>query len=79
MDDNVADGSGGEIELEGLPVIAIVKRKVNAKFGARVEEALTFGIFADAVEEGGFGNAIDDEIPGLAVIAGAIEIGMAVV
>jgi hypothetical protein len=47
--DEIADGRDRQVELEGLPVIAVIEGNVDAEFGSRVEEALAFRIFSYAV------------------------------
>ena len=44
---DVGDRRGGQVQLEGLPVGAVVERNVHAEFGAGVEQPGAVGIFAD--------------------------------
>ena len=50
VNDHVVDRRDGEIELERLPVCAVVERNIDAGFGAGVEQAFALGIFADGVD-----------------------------
>src|SRR6185369_1920809 len=47
LHDQVADGDGREVELEGLPARAVVEGDEHAGLGPRVEQALAPGILAD--------------------------------
>ena len=73
FDFEVADGAGGHVEAEGLPVVAVVEGDVDLGFGAGVEEAFAFGIFADGAGGGTVGNAVVDLLPGLTAVVGAEE------
>src|SRR5260370_6369284 len=78
MHHEVADRSGGQVELQRLPGIAIMERDVDAHFRAGVEQAFARGILADAVEEAAFGNAGGGALPGFAEVARAVEIRLQV-
>ena len=74
---DVGDRRDGQVQLEGLPVRAVVERDVHAELGAGVEQAGAIGIFAhdarrligrDAV------LAVGQLRPGLAEIVGAIDV-----
>ena len=73
FDGEVADGAGGHVEAEGLPVVAVVEGDVDLGLGAGVEQALALGIFADGAGGGAVGDAVVDLGPGLAAVVGAEE------
>src|SRR6185437_1525197 len=60
VDDDVPHGGDGHVELEWMPVVAVVEGDVDAELGGGVEEALLFRVFADAVDEGAAGDAARD-------------------
>ena len=47
MNRKIADGSDGQIELQGLPVVAVIERYVNSEFGSGEEQGLILSIFSD--------------------------------
>ena len=50
MNPEVAHRSVRQIELEGLPVVAIVKRDPHAGFGAGEQQTFANGVFAYGVD-----------------------------
>ena len=79
FDHDIGDLRIGQIEREGLPLRAIVEGNVDAVLGAGEQQALAAGIFAHGVHEIVFGDAVDDLGPGLAVVGGLEDVGLAVV
>ena len=74
---DVRDGGGRQVELQRLPVPAIVERHAHPELGAGVEQPRAVGIFAhharrlvgsDAV------GAVGEPRPALAVVVGAINV-----
>ena len=63
----------GEVELEGLPEVSVGEGDVEAELSAGEEEAGVGGVFADGVDEGGGGDAVGDELPGVAEVGGAVD------
>ena len=51
VDGHVAHRRGGQIQLKGLPVIARIRRHVNARFGPAVHQPLLHRVFADEPRE----------------------------
>ena len=74
----IANRSGGHVEPQRLPVVAIVEADEDGEFGAGEEQALAHGIFADGVD-GRIGQAADDLLPGVAAIVRAIDVRLQVV
>ena len=79
MNDKIAHRSHGEIELERLPLFAIVERNEYADLGAGEKQALAFRIFANGVDDSASRQAVDDFIPGLATIVRAQDVRLQVV
>src|SRR6185437_7384676 len=75
VNDDVAHGGDGHVELERLPVVAVVEGDVDAELCGGVEEASLLRVFFDGVDEGAFGNAVRDSSPGLASVVRAVDIG----
>src|SRR4029077_7680554 len=76
MDGEIANGSGRQIELQRLPVVAAVPGNVDTSFGAGIKKAAARGIFANGARNAKVREAGDDAVPGLSGVACAIEIGM---
>ena len=74
MDGQVTHGSVRQIELQRLPVVAVIERDVDGGFGSGKEQALAKGIFADDVDRSVVGKTLGDFDPGLAIVAGAIDV-----
>ena len=75
---DIGDGRVRQIELEALPVRAVIEGNVHAEFGAGVEQAGAVGIFAHHAR-GLIGGdavlAVGEQRPGLAEIVGAVDEG----
>src|SRR2546423_13251329 len=78
VNDKVAHRSRRQIELERLPGIAVVKRKVDTAFRASVKQAFANGVFADAIQKASIRDSAGNALPGLAEIARAIQIRLQV-
>src|ERR1019366_3935382 len=74
MHHQVAYRAGRHVQLERLPVAAVIQGERHVALGGGVEQAAAHGIFADAVEVGGLGEAIYGERPRLSVIARAVQV-----
>ncbi len=70
----VGDGHDGQIELEGLPVGAVVERNVHAGFSTRIQQTFARRVGAEYAGEMLRRNAFGDEFPGAAVVLGFVEI-----
>ena len=79
VDDDVADGGGGHVVLERVPVDAVVQADIDAELGGGVEEAFGLGVFLDGVDVGAGGDAGGDLGPSLAAVAGFVDVGGGVV
>ncbi len=66
----VADGSGGQVLAQGLPVIAVIEADVDGGLGAGEQQTGLFGIDAQTVHPASgalvAGQAVDDAGPGFA-------------
>ena len=75
VDVEVADGGGGQVLAQRLPVIAIVEADVDGGLGSGEEQAGLLGIDAQTVHPASgalvAGQAVDDAGPGLAAVGGA--------
>ena len=78
FDGQVGNRYNWQIELERLPVGAVVERNVHARFSTSVEQASPLGIGAYNAGKMVFGNAIGDFRPGFAVIFGVKEVGLVI-
>ena len=79
VDINVADGGDGQIELQWLPVLAVIEGGVDAEFGSGEEQVALLGVFADGADKVVLGDAVDGELPGFAVVVGDVEIRLLIV
>src|SRR5579864_2564181 len=79
VDDEVAHGSGRQVELQRLPLVAIIERDVNRALGSGEEQAFTFAIFPDRVSRLVIGQTVGDLLPGLAAVVRAVDIRMQVI
>ena len=55
-DGDVAHGAVRQVQLERLPVLAVVEGDEDAGLGARVEQSAALGILAHDVDEAAVGN-----------------------
>src|SRR5580658_10296605 len=74
----VADRRGRKIQLERLPMIAIVPRDIDAAFGSGKKQSLAHGIFAHGVDGLVLRQAGDDLLPRLSAVVRTIDIRMQV-
>ena len=58
MDREIANRSDRQIQLQGLPVIAVIERNVNSEFGSGEEQPFALRIFANCAQESRGGNAV---------------------
>ena len=78
VDDEIAHGSDGHVDLKRLPMVAVVEGNVDAQLGGGVEQAILLRVFLDGVDVGAVGDSGDDVLPGLAAVVGAIDVGRVV-
>ena len=64
----IVNGRDGQIQLERLPMCAVVERNKHAGFGAGVEKTFAFGVFANGADVRALGNSVYDGAPGFAEI-----------
>ena len=58
MDFKIVNRHCRQVQLQRLPVAAIIHGKVNAGLRSRIEQAFAFGVFPDGAHVGTFRNAI---------------------
>jgi len=78
VDHQVTHGTVGQVQLQGLPLVTIVKRNKDAGFRARIEQALSHRVLTHGVDEAPFRNALDDFRPRLAAVARALDMRLEV-
>ena len=78
LDDQVADGGGGHIEPQRLPVVPVVERHGHRRFRPGEEQTLPQRVFPYGVD-GLVGQAACDFLPGGPAVAGAQDVGFHVV
>ena len=71
MHSEIANVRRREIQLQGLPVVAIVEGNVECVFGSGVEQAFAHGIFADDARDPIGLQTCGDFLPGFSGIARA--------
>ena len=74
LDHQVVDRSGRQVQLEWLPVRAIIPGNVDSRFGSGIEQTLLPRIFADRVHVSAVGNAVGDFRPALSQICGSVDV-----
>src|SRR3984957_1005985 len=73
LDDEVVHRGGRQIELQRLPVGAIVRRVEDAQFGARIQQSLANRVFAYRVHVGAVRYAGSNTRPRLAEIVSPVD------
>src|SRR6202043_3127833 len=68
-----------KIELERLPMVAVVEGNPNAIFRAGKKQASAHMIFADCVNRRAVRQAAGNQLPGLAAVPGAIYVRLEVI
>src|SRR6185503_7738164 len=63
FDDEIVYWCYRQIQLQRLPVRAIIKGDESAEFSSRVEQTFALGIFAHSVHIGAIGNSSGDCTP----------------
>src|SRR5579872_4930940 len=79
MDDEVANRRGGQIQLQRLPLAAVVERYKHSLFRPRVKEAAPRGIFANHVDVTALGNSRGDLLPRKSGVLRFVNVGLDVV
>src|SRR5512140_3525999 len=67
-----------QIQLERLPVVAIIERDENAQFRSTEEQSATLRVLRDVLHINAGRQAIRDPLPSLAAIAGTIDVRLVV-
>ena len=75
----IAHRGARQARLQRLPVRAVVGAGVDAALGGRIEQAALHGVFAHGVDEMRGVDAVHDQLPVLAAVVGAVDVGPAVV
>ena len=70
VNDHVVDRRVRQIELQRVPIPAVVERNPDPRFRSRVEQAFALGVFAHCVNIGIVGQAGDNFRPGFAEVRG---------
>src|SRR5947199_10875418 len=74
---DVGDRRGRQIQLEGLPVCAVIERDVDPELGARIEQTGTVRVFAHYAR-GLVGSnsifAVCEPLPRFAEVIGAVDV-----
>ena len=75
------DRSVRQPRLQRRPALAVIEGDVQAIFGAEIEQPAPNGVLPNDVRvaEGALRNPVDDQLPGLAVIARLIDPRIAIV
>ncbi len=79
FDDEIADRGRGHVQSQRLPVVAVVERHVDLRFGSGEEQALPLRILADDADGRAARNAGDDLLPRLAAVVGPVDVRVHVV
>ena len=76
---DVADRAIGQVDLQRLPVLAVVERDEDAGLGAGVEEALAGRVLPNDVDVAARGNPLRDQRPALPAVASPVDVRVDVV
>ncbi len=79
LDDQVVDRRHRQVQLQRLPLAAVVERDVDALLGSGEEQSRALGIDADGMNIVIRGNAVHQLGPGLAEVGGLEDVGGEVV
>src|SRR5689334_16572037 len=79
VDLQIVNRHGRQVELQRLPVAAVVKGEKDARLSARKQKPLALWIFMHRPHVGAIGNAVGREYPVLAAIASAEDHGPEIV
>src|SRR5712692_2583187 len=71
--DEIANGHRGHVELQRLPLVAVVERDKHTGLGASVQQPTSHRILADAVDVTSLGDPRGDALPGFSGVARAVE------
>src|SRR5258708_14612918 len=73
MDIQVSHRGGGQVQLQALPVIAIVKRNIHRIAGPRIQQPFADWIFANNVGSCALQKTGNYELPALPEVARSID------
>src|SRR2546421_7423792 len=79
LESQVVDGDGRQVDLQGLPMLPIVKRNMHARLCACIEQSTLLSIFTNHASEIVWSYARCDLRPGLPIIMGFEEIRLEVI
>src|SRR5437588_8700221 len=79
MDGKVGHGGVRQVQLERLPIIAVIEGDIYRAFSSGKEQAFVPRIFAHDIAGSARWNTIADFYPGFAEIARAIDVGTQIV
>jgi hypothetical protein len=75
VNNQVPNRSRWQIELQGLPMVAIIEGNVDAGFGASVQEAFANGVCANHPDYSVARESGDDKLPGVATVPRSEYVG----
>src|SRR5437660_11678609 len=79
LDHQIVNWRVWQIQLQGLPVCAIVEGNVDAGFRASIEHLLLAGILSDSMHVRAIGNTVYSLLPRLAKLTGLADIAFRIV
>src|SRR5713101_2728804 len=79
FDHEVMDGHGGQLQLQGMPVLAVVEGHMYPGLCSRVEQPAPHRIFAYHPRKVIVSESPCDLRPGLAIVLRFVEIGLEIV
>ena len=69
----VVNRADRQIELQGLPMVAIIERDIDPQFRSGKQQPFADRVFADHPDIRSLGNAIGNLVPAFSVVVGAID------
>ena len=79
MNPQIAHGSVRQVELQRLPVLAVIEGHPHRILRAREQQALAHGIFADRIDGTEVWQADGYQLPAIASIVGAVDVWMHII
>ena len=71
----IANRTDWQIQLQGLPMIAVVERCIESQLGSGEQQPFRLRVFANRSQESRSGNALVHSLPSRSIVAGAINVG----
>src|SRR5271165_301486 len=79
FDDKIVHWSGWQVQFKRPPLGAVVEGNVDPVLGSRIEKSTLLRVFTNGTNETALRNAVVQSCPGLAVVAGLIDVGTKIV